>query len=269
MITDPAPVDLILQRAGRLQRHQGIDRSSRLLTPRLLITIPQMQGATPVWGSDGWVYEPYVLLRSYLALSGLSEIIVPADVQPLIEAVYDDENPIPNDLDTALQKTLEQAYQAMIQKIKRDWYKACQNLILSPDDEDVLSAENRQLDEDNPELHETWRAMTRLTRPSVTLVCLHRQADGVTLDPDGEQPISLEEQPDRELTTELAQHTVTISNYPVFKHFIAQEPPPGWRKHPLLRYYRAAIFTEGRIDLGDSWLVLDPELGVMTESKED
>ena len=94
-------------------------------------------------------------------------------------------------------------------------------------------------------------------------------AGDVTLDPDGEQPISLEEQPDRELTAELAQHTVTISNYPVFKHFIVQEPLPGWRKHPLLRYYRAAIFTEGRIDLGDSWLVLDPELGVMTEGKED
>jgi len=269
MITDLAPVDLILQRAGRLHRHTRAERPSRLTTPRLLITMPQMQGDIPQWGSDGWVYEPYVLLRSYLALRDLSEIIVPTDVQPLVNGVYDDENPIPDDLDAPLRDALEQAYQEMTQKIERDRYKALQNLILPPDDEDVLGADNRQLDEDNPELHEAWRAMTRLVRPSVTLVCLHQQADDVTLDPDAGQPISLNEQPDQKLTSELAQRVITISNYPVFKHFIGQEPPPGWRKHPLLRYYRAAIFTEGRIDLGDSWLILDPELGVLIEKKED
>jgi len=268
MITDPAPADLILQRAGRLHRHTRAERPPHLSTPRLLITTPQMQGDIPQWGSDGWVYAPYVLLRSYLALRGRSEIAVPADVQPLVDAVYDDESPIPDGLETLLREALEQAYQAMIQRMKKARYEARKNLIPLPDDEDVLSADNRQLDEDNPELHNTWRAMTRLTRPSVTLVCLHRQADVVTLDPDSRRPISLEERPDRELAAELARRIVTVSIYPVFKHFIDQDPPPGWRKHPLLRYYRAAIFTEGRIDLGDSWLILDPELGLMTEKKE-
>jgi len=269
MITDPAPADLILQRAGRLHRHTRADRPPHLMVPRLMITIPEMQDGLPQWGSDGWIYAPYVLLRSYLALRGRSKIAVPADVQPLVDAVYDDESPIPDDLDTPLRKALEQAYQAMTEKMKQERYKARKNLIPPPDDEDVLSAGNLQLDEDNPELHETWRAMTRLTRPSVTLVCLHRQADGVTLDPDGGQPISLEERPNRELAAELARRIVTVSTYPVFKHFIDQEPPPGWLKHPLLRYHRAAIFTEGRIDLGDSWLILDPELGLMVEKKED
>lgn len=268
MITDPAPADLILQRAGRLHRHTRAARPSHLTVPRLMITIPEMQDGLPQWGSDGWVYAPYVLLRSYLALRGRSEIVVPADVQPLVDAVYDDENPIPADLETSLREALEQAYQAMTRKMKRDRYKARKNLIPLPDDEDVLSADNRQLDEDKPELHEAWRAMTRLTRPSVTLVCLHRLADGVTLDPDGRRPISLKERPGRELAAELARRIVTLSTYPVFKHFIDQKPPPGWRKHPLLRYHRAAIFTEGRIDLGDSWLILDPELGLMTEKKE-
>jgi CRISPR-associated endonuclease/helicase Cas3 len=269
MITDPAPVDLILQRAGRLHRHTHADRPSHLMVPRLMITKPEILDDLPQWGSDGWVYEPYVLLRSYLALRGRSKIAVPADVQPLVDAVYDDENPFPADLNSPLREALEQAYQAMTRKMKQEQYKARKNLIPPPDDEDVLSAGNRQLDEDNPELHETWRAMTRLTRPSVTLVCLHQQADGVALDLDGRRPVSLEERPGRELAAELARRTVTVSTYPVFKHFIDQDPPPGWSKHPLLRYYRAAIFTEGRIDLEDSWLILDPELGLMVEKKED
>jgi len=269
MITDPAPVDLMLQRAGRLQRHRDTHRPPRLNTPRLLITTPQMQGGIPEWGSDGYVYEPYVLLHSYVALRDLAEIAVPANVQPLIDAVYDDENPIPANLDTPLREALEQAYQVMTQTMRQHRYKARKNLIPSPDDEDVLSAGNLQLDEDNPELHDTWRAMTRLVRPSVTLVCLHRLADGFALDRGGERLISLEEHPDRELTAELAHRTVTVSTYPVFKHFIEKDPPPGWHKHPLLRYYRAAVFTGGRIDLGTYWLTLDPELGLMLEDKED
>ena len=48
-----------------------------------------------------------------------------------------------------------------------------------------------------------------------------------------------------------------------------EESPSGWRKHPMLRYYRAAVFTEGRIDLGDNWLILDHDLGLMTKRKED
>ena len=118
------------------------------------------------------------------------------------------------------------------------------------------------------ELHETWRAMTRLTRPSVKLVCLHRQADSVTLDLGNGQPIVLDEPPTWRLAAKLAERVVTISNYPVVKHFLDQEPPLGWQKHPMLRYYRAAIFTQGRIDLNDSWLILDSQLGIMIENKE-
>jgi CRISPR-associated endonuclease/helicase Cas3 len=270
MISDLAPVDLILQRAGRLHRHVRSERPPRLTIPRLLITIPQMQDDLPQWGSDGLIYEPYVLLRSYLALLNLptTEITVPTDVQPLIQAVYDDKEPISDDIDQSFRDVLEQTYQEMKRRIDRDRYKARKNLVGAPHTEDVLRADNRQLDEDNPELHETWRAMTRLTRPSVTLVCLHHQADSVTLDSDNRQPIALDEPPTWSLTAKLAERVVTISNYLVVKHFLGQEPPPGWQKHPMLRYHRAAIFTQGRIDLNDFWLILDPQLGIMIESKE-
>ena len=272
MITDLAPVDLILQRAGRLHRHLRTGRPPHLTTPRLLITIPQMQEGIPQWGNDSYVYESYVLLRSYLALRALSpsELTIPADVQLLIDTVYDEKDPIPDGLNASLRAILAQTYQKMTQQINEDAYKARGNLILAPDDEDVLSAYNRQLDEDNPELHAAWRALTRLTCPSVTLVCLHRQADDrITLDPDGEQPVDLHKRPNQKLAAELAKRVVTISNYPVFKYFINQKPPLGWREHPMLRYYRAAVFSQQRIDLRDKWLVLEPHLGIMIEKKEN
>jgi len=56
MATELAPVDLILQRAGRLHRHAGRERPSLLRHPRLLLIEPENANALPEWGSDGYVY---------------------------------------------------------------------------------------------------------------------------------------------------------------------------------------------------------------------
>jgi hypothetical protein len=192
---------------------------------------------------------------------------VPGDVQGLIEGVYGPDDPA--QVAPALQVALDQARADMEKGMREERYKARSNLIPKPDDETVLSGQNRDLDEDNPELHEAWRAMTRLVRPSVTLVCLHKQDEGVSLGAAGDQVFSLEKVPTRELGRKLAQRTVTLSNYYVVRHFLAQDPPPGWRDHPALRYYRAVPFENGRYDYGAGWLVLDEKLGLLIEPKED
>ena len=47
-----------------------------------------MEGERPVFGSDACIYEPYVLLRSYMALQGREEIALPEETEALIGAVY-------------------------------------------------------------------------------------------------------------------------------------------------------------------------------------
>jgi len=267
MISDMAPVDLILQRAGRLHRHRGRERPSALARPRLVITEPEMENGLPQWGSDGWVYAPYVLLRSYLALRRMTSISIPEDVQPLIEAVYGGTEELTEGLDAGWGEALAEAQANMKRKIEEEQFQARKNLIPRPDDEDVLVAPNRQLDEDNPELHKAWRALTRLARPNVTLVCLYQQADGVSLDPNGEETIDLGKRPTQQQATGLARRVVSVSHYALVNYFLNQDPPGGWRRHSMLRYYRAAIFTEGRCDAGDYWLILDPRLGLCIEKK--
>jgi CRISPR-associated endonuclease/helicase Cas3 len=207
------------------------------------------------------------LLRSYLALRGRDAVSVPADIQALIASVYDDPAaPAPVE-DAALARLLEDTCEQMLEEMDREAFQARKSLIAWPDDEDVLSAGNLQLDEDNPELHDTWRALTRLARPSVTLVCLHRQQDGITLDPEGQEPVDLTAVPDRKMVEDLVGQSVAVSSYPVVKHFLAQQPPAGWRDHAMLRYYRAAIFDEGRCICGDSQLILDPHQGLIIERR--
>ena len=266
MISDLAPVDLLLQRAGRLHRHARATRPEHLATPTLVLTRPELKEEVPQWGNDRYVYEPYVLLRSLLALRGQEVISVPGDVPHLIAEVYDCED-APEDIPPLVSEALEKNRQAMEQAMDKDAYKARRNLISWPHDVDGLLASNFQLDEDNPELHEAWRALTRLTPPSVTLVCLHRQPDGrTTLDRAGRHGVDLSVEPNRDTIKALSQETVNVSSRPVVKHFLALAPPPGWESRAGLRYYRAAIFENGHCPLEDgTMLILDERKGLLLE----
>ncbi|MFT4135344.1 CRISPR-associated helicase Cas3' [Microbacterium sp.] len=106
LITDLAPVDLLLQRAGRLHRHGGRERPAPLRAPRLVIAGADwaVSPPDPVKGSK-WVYSPHILLRTLAALEGRTEIIVPDDLPPLVQAVYGEEELGPDSWHTAFDET--------------------------------------------------------------------------------------------------------------------------------------------------------------------
>jgi hypothetical protein len=210
------------------------------------------------------VYASYVLLRSYLGLAQRSQLSIPDDVQPLIEAIYGAAEPLPGSLSPAWQEALAAARARHADDQRHQEFKARLHLILPPDDEDVLFQDNHELEEDQPELHETLQALTRDARPGVTLVCLHRVVGGVALDAGGDQLVDLDAPPDEATACQLAQRKVTLSHPRAVQFFRNQPTPPGWREHAMLRAYRPAIFEQGRCVLEDDWqLILDPRLGLM------
>lgn len=92
MVSDLAPVDLLLQRAGRLWRHAG--RSRAVPGPELAVVSPEpVQDAGRRWYEAafpraGWVYEDHALLwLSAHALFGRPAWRIPEDVRDLIQAV--------------------------------------------------------------------------------------------------------------------------------------------------------------------------------------
>lgn len=87
LYTDIAPMDLILQRAGRLHRHQ-ITRPAALQVPKLFI-----MGAMTVgdYGDQNEsVYEKYLLMRTDYYLR--DKISLPDDISNLVQHVYDFDN---------------------------------------------------------------------------------------------------------------------------------------------------------------------------------
>jgi CRISPR-associated endonuclease/helicase Cas3 len=95
LVSDLAPVDLLLQRAGRLWRHP--ERPRPIPGPRLLVVSPDPAADI---GKDwyaiafpraAWVYRNHALLwLSALALFEHGRVRVPEDVRALVEAVYGD-----------------------------------------------------------------------------------------------------------------------------------------------------------------------------------
>ncbi|WP_162893113.1 CRISPR-associated helicase Cas3' [Microbacterium halotolerans] len=89
MVTDVAPVDLILQRAGRLHRHGFRTRPERLREPRLVLAGVDWEETppAPVRGSIA-VYGQHILLRTLAALEGRERIALPDDIPVLVQKVY-------------------------------------------------------------------------------------------------------------------------------------------------------------------------------------
>lgn len=96
LITDLAPVDLILQRTGRLHRHQRPPaQRGRMAKPRCVIVGVQDWHADPPVPDDGsvFVYGSSLLLRSARVLrqhiAGSGAVRLPDDIAALVNAAYD------------------------------------------------------------------------------------------------------------------------------------------------------------------------------------
>ena len=100
MVSDLAPMDLLIQRAGRLWRHARADRPAD--RPRLLVLSPEPVAAPdPAWlgpalRRTGFVYEDHALLwRTAMVLFAAGAIASPGDVRRLVEAAYDPDVEVP------------------------------------------------------------------------------------------------------------------------------------------------------------------------------
>ena len=93
MLTDPAPMDLVLQRIGRLHRHDRADRPTGLREARCLVVVEDLF-AVPWAYSTGTdhVYSRHAVLRTLGILSDRGEITVPepVDYAQLTALAYSD-----------------------------------------------------------------------------------------------------------------------------------------------------------------------------------
>jgi len=264
MVSEVAPVDLLLQRSGRMHRHDR-PRPKGLKTPRLFLLRPEIGGdSVPRFGNSRFVYGDHLLLKTWLALRDREHFRIPDDVEGLICEVYERE---PKVEASGLADALRAAREKAELHLDHLQVEARRRVLPSPHlDEDFHHLQaDLSLEEDNPELHRHYRALTRWQdRPSVEIVCLHL-VDGqphVRCD-DTMLPVDLTAAPSDDLVEKLVRQAVRISGQAA-KELLASDAPTGWRMNSLLRYHRAAVFDEKGRFAGDAFaLRLDSELGIV------
>ncbi|MEA5145567.1 MAG: CRISPR-associated helicase Cas3' [Candidatus Limiplasma sp.] len=92
MLTAIAPIDLLLQRAGRVHRHAERNRPAAMQVPVIEVLIPEEGGQ---YGASSYVYAPWLLKQTHDYLP--RDIRVPEDIRQAVETVYQTPDNIPDD----------------------------------------------------------------------------------------------------------------------------------------------------------------------------
>jgi CRISPR-associated endonuclease/helicase Cas3 len=262
MISELAPIDLLIQRAGRLHRHLREFRPAAVAEPVLaLLQTPLTAEGDPDYGPNEYVYRRYHLLRTEAVLSGRARLVLPQETPDLIEAVYGNQD-LP--VDEHSLADIHAAYQDMQKKIAASEKNALQRLILSPEQEDLLTRRIETLEEESPAVHTDFQALTREAPPGISLVCLHRLDDGrLSLEPDDPTSIvNIDVRPDKLTVKEFVRHAVQIQRPEVVHYFANLPTHPAWKEEAALRYAHPLIFTRGEACCAGLTLRLNKELGL-------
>lgn len=260
--TDVAPMDLLLQRAGRLHRHQRPARPARHRAPRLSVVMPSGSWHEADLSKIARVYIEYsetLMRRTMRQLEGRALVRLPDEIESLVEAVY--VLPDPPEFAGAMAACLERHHESVA---KRE-VAARKHLLPSPCDPDDFLADLQPdvRDDDDPSLHDSLRAVTRLGPPSVDAVCLHDRNGGLFLDEECSVVVDLETEPNRGLVDQLVRRTIGVTRPDVVAALLAEPTPRGWQKQPLLRFRRVLRLRDGVVEVGRSQLRLDAELGLV------
>lgn len=254
--TDLAPIDLVLQRAGRLWRHA---RDRRPVSDPTLLVAGLAGDEPPTFGKPLWwgsVYSEDLLLRTWSLLRDgqRQNLTLPDEIDTLVQAVYEEQVDVPE----FLQERLEKALTARDGEAFALKGQANQAIIGLPDDASWNQPERFILyDEDGPGVHRSIMAQTRIGADSIVTVTL-----------------TTEDRFHPDVTPEFAQakgwflRSVGLSRKGVVKKLQGVGVPEGWKKSPLLRNCIPLMLNaEGRW-LKDTTVRLDDDLGIVYESKE-
>ncbi|MEU7428797.1 CRISPR-associated helicase Cas3' [Streptomyces sp. NPDC040750] len=275
VISDLAPLALLLQRAGRCWRHEnwwtqhgypgGRGRPGWADAPRLVVLDP-LAGAGKVPVQWGEVYAEHLLIETSEVMAELDgdTIAIPGDVQELVERVHGDRADR-FDWDDPAKSAAWSAY--------RGGEMAARGMA------DVVVVPRARSLWELHEMHhlegaeDEWEAATRLGADSVRLLCVHQQPDGrVTLDAAGQEDLpAVDTEPTPSDVRRVMRRTIPVrADWFTGAEADAHRPPASWAEHPMLgeiRILRQPV-VDGRaqaVQVGKKMLRLDAELGLVRQ----
>ncbi|MGD9582788.1 MAG: CRISPR-associated helicase Cas3' [Lysobacterales bacterium] len=252
--TDLAPIDLLLQRAGRLWRHR---RDVRPLTEPELIVAGLAEDPPPSFGKPLWwgaVYREDVLLRTRSLLRDKTTMQLPDEIDKLVATVYEEEVGVDETLEVRLNRAMQEALGVEYAHVGA----ANQAIIGFPDDGSWKSSAHFTLyDDDEPSVHRSLKAKTRIGDDSVVVIPIFEaDAFDTTIEPDFARAKAW------------FLRAMSVSRKGIVKPLQRAGVPEGWKKNALLRNcYPLRLDDESRW-ITDASIQLSAELGLVYHDKE-
>jgi CRISPR-associated endonuclease/helicase Cas3 len=265
MVSELPPIDLLFQRAGRLHRHErGRRPTGEMPTLGLIETPLTAEGAPSFPRGHTMVYEEHVLLRTWIALRGRSELRIPDEIRSSIEAVYSEPGDAPEE--PGLLSLWETTASSLKASREADLREADLRYLPLPNKRvglDALTAMGRDEDDD---LHPFFQALTRLAERTVTVVCLFGRTGDLFLDRACTRPLSLAKAVTMASAAEILRRSCSIGDKRVIRELEKIAAPPAWRKAALLRNCRPIAFDTAGCYVVNKWrLRLCPDIGLRVE----
>lgn len=201
MCSDIAPIDLLLQRSGRLHRHER-KRPEPLRIPRMILTGIIEAVGVPVFekGSEK-IYSRALLLRTFATIHDKPSLTIPDDIAPLVETVYGaDTGFVPGAWRDDLADATRERLETVIEKRQKAGSFTLDHVL---SDADLIGWINGP--DVDPELSPPGRGTVRDGEETLEVIVLQRDEEGTLRTPSwlpegGGQQIPENEAPRGDLT---------------------------------------------------------------------
>ena len=241
LISDLAPIDLLLQRLGRVHRH-GRPRPPHLGNPRLVVVghEPQPDAPPNVPPGSVWVYGRYLLWRTAGTLLGRRALHLPADIPRLVEEVYGDAPVGP----PGWQAALREAHAEHLAERAR--HQAAAEPIVLPDPGKTGLWEIRRRDQGEPveEGDAQVQSQVRFGPPTIEVILLratNRPDVACTPSAGDVVDIGLNSAPDEELEDIVLDQAIRLPAQLTETADRAAATPRAWRSSPSLSDSRVLL----------------------------
>lgn len=265
MVSDLAPIDLLLQRSGRLHRHTQTLRSSKLRIPTLHVNVPINDDGKLVISTDNYVYDEFLLRQTWEVLHDKDTLQLPDDFRNLVQAVYETS---PDDISDNSQK----AFNALKKKEELAREEATLRMLPEPDPEELFTGKIRFVYEES-ETKSAWIVtQTRLSEPSLNIIPLEDLGSSVMLH-GYDKPVNKDLPAQKDVQLKMLRQQIRISHREVIEYLQMNKGTlsPLFAKSALLKDYLPLWLKEGQahfpIKNGMITLRLDKELGLLIERK--